>query len=191
MAVVADTISLTPTYQPYERPPDNYALWSAIPRGLRGGFVEAGSLSAKPVNDDQTFQFFLTLSPNYAYVFAEIGLRISQDRATDWDDQYTLNLQNWYQGKLATSISWSFALGRAGLGGGERTNGPNSKDMLPKQPFWAPSTTSGPLIVISAQNDNNTVAGVGTVAAYINFWEFDLEQARKFPINAPVPTHAR
>ncbi len=195
MANVATLIAMDPTYQPFERPPDPLALWTPIPRGLRGFIVELGALDLKPVGDTQTLVLTATLPPSFAYVFAEISLRISQDRAQSWFPAYTLNLQNWYQGRLGVSTSFAFPWNGIDHGNQplntERSNGFTKGSMVPKAPMWAPSGTSGILIRFNAQNADGTVATAGTLSAYINFWEFDLEQARKFPINSPIPTHQR
>ncbi len=189
MAVVTDTIAMDPTYLPYERPPDTGALWTAIPRGLRG-FQTFSALSSKPINDDQIFNLQGTLSPNYAYVFAEMGVLMTQDAATQWADEVTLNLQNWYQGFLALSMTWQYQFLDHGLGFQQKCLG-GPLNWVPRAPMWSPKDVSGILINISAFNPNDPAANAGTVTAYINFWEFDLEQARKFPVNAPVPVHAR
>ncbi len=187
---------MTPTYLPYERPPDNFALWTAIPRGLRGFKVETGVLDAKPVNDQQLLTLSATLPSNFAYVFAEVHLQIAQNRAGDWSDLYHLNLQNFYQASIALSATWIMPwndglVSTLGQPATTKATSAHSMDSLPKQPMWTPRGASGVLISIQAQNQNATVTTAGTVNAYIAFWEFDLEQTRKFPINSPIPTHSR
>lgn len=191
MANVAVAIAMTPTYLAYERPPDRQALWSAIPRGLRGFAVAVGELTAKPLNDTETIDLSGTLPGNFAYVFAEIGLTLRQDTMSDWDSEYTLNLQNYYQGNLAMSQSWNFDLALHGLIRDARGAGHTALASTPRQPMWAPRGTSGILINISSFNAGAPVAATGTIDCYINFWEFDLEQVRKYPVNAPIPTHSR
>lgn len=191
MANVDVTIAMDPTYQPYERPPDPATLWTAIPRGLRGFVVELGILTAKPVNDTETLALTATLPANFAYVFAEISLRLSQDRADDWRAEYTMNLQSWYQGLTGVSTSFTYPFQVHGLSLDERANGHQSMDHCPRAPMWAPRGSSGILINITAANSKAAAAAAGTLSAYVNFWEFDLEQARKYPINAPIPTHSR
>lgn len=192
MANVAVAIAMEPTYIAYERPPDQQALWSAIPRGLRGFVVETGTLTAKPLNDTETIVLSGTLPGNFAYVFAEIGLTLRQDTMSDWDSEYTLNLQNYYQGgHLGLSGNWNFDLAIFGLIGDGRGAGHTATDPVPRAPMWAPRGTSGILIAISSFNSANPAAALGTIDCYINFWEFDLEQIRKYPINAPFPTHSR
>ena len=193
MANVAVSIAMDPTYLPYERPSDPATLWTAIPRGLRGFIVELGILAAKPVNDTETLALTATLPANFAYVMAEISLRLSQDVASDWQASYTLNLQNWYQGFLGVSTNWNifFDNNSGGTGAPDTRGNPFRQPVIPTQPMWAPKGTSGILINITTKNLQAAVGAAGTISAYINFWEFDLEQVKKFPINTPIPTHAR
>jgi len=194
MATVATVIAMAPTYVPYERPPDPATLWSAVPRGLRGFQVATGIVEAKPINDDQTLQLTGTLPANFAYVFAEIAFKLDQDQANFWTPKYTLNLQNYYQGSTALSMTWIFSLITHPLGAQIASGGVEAPLLtvgLPKAPMWAPKGSSGILISMQARNGTATAALSGTVDAYINFWEFDLEQIRKYPINAPIPVHSR
>jgi len=194
MANVAVSIAMDPTYLPFERPPDRAALWTSIPRGLRGFVVESGTLAAKPDSDTETLLLHGILPPSFAYVLCAISLRLSQDVADDWRNEYTLNLANFYQGHLAVSSDWNFPfLGSAGgvAAATTRGNSVSSTDNLPRAPMWSPSMSTGIQVNITTANVQTAVGAAGTIAAYINFWEFDLEQARKYPINSPLPIHAR
>ena len=193
MANVAVTIAMEPTYLPYERPPDPQTLWSAIPRGFRGLVAESEILAAKPVNDTETLALTGTLPANFAYIFADISLRLTQNRAFDWHNEYTLNLQNYYQGSVSLSSNWNFTFSNnaGGVAGDTRGAGFQSGYSYPKSIMWAPRGTAGILVNITCRNLGANAATAGNISAYINFWEFDLEQARKYPINAPFPTHSR
>ena len=191
MANVAVAIAMEPTYLAFERPPDVAALWSAIPRGLRGFTVDFGTVTAKPVNDTLTLALTGTLPGNFAYVFSEIALSVRVDRAQDWDSEYTLNLQNFYQGSVALAMNWSFDFSTMNLDRQTLGQGHTAIEQTPRAPMWAPRGTTGIQIVINAFNSAAAVEAVGNVSAYITFWEFDLEQVRKYPINAPIPTHSR
>ena len=194
MANVAVAITMEPTYLPFERTPDNVALWTAIPRGLRGFVVEFGTVTAKPVNDTLTLALTATLPQNFAYVFADIALSVRGDTASDWDSEYSLNLQRFYQGDahgIALAMNWSFDFATMNLDRATLGQGHTAIQQRPTFPMWAPSTGAGIGIVINAFNSAAAVAAVGNVSAYINFWEFDLEQIRKYPINSPFPVHVR
>jgi len=192
MAIVATAIDMDPTYLAYERPPDIASLWTAIPRGLRGFIVEFGAIDAKPQGDQQTLTLSGTLPANFAYVFSEIGLSMRQQFVTNWSDSYTLNLQNFFQGGfVGMSLTWDFAFANVGALADSIGSGQGSLDTVPRAPMWAPRGTSGIQIVISTFNQNASAATAGNLSAFINFWEFDLEQVRKYPINAPIPIHSR
>jgi len=193
MSVVAVVIPMEPTYLAYERPPDASTLWSAIPRGLRGFVVGTGILAAKPLNDTETLSLTGTLPANFAYIFSDISLRLSQDKAYKWGAEYTLSLQSYYQGMTAVISNWNFDFAREEdrTTAGTRGGGAQAGYSYPKNIIWAPRGSSGILINIHNANLNSEEALAGTVSCYINFWEFDLEQARKFPLNSPFPVHSR
>lgn len=191
MAIVTTTIEMTPTYRPFERPPDAAALWTAIPRGLRGFVVENAVLDAKPLNDDQQLILTGVLPSNFAYIFAEISLRLLVDVAAAWDTEYTLILQDFYQGRPDLIGQWNFDFASSNLQSTARGQGHTAVQQVPKQPMWNPRDTPGIDINISTFNGTDPVGAAGNVWAFINFWEFDLEQAQKYPINTPFPTHAR
>ena len=191
MAVVTTTIVMTTTYRPFERPPDQVSLWTSIPRGLRGFVVEAGVLDAKPINDDQQLILTGILPSNFAFIFAEIGLWILVDVAAAWDSEYTLILQDFYQGRADVIQQWNFDFASSNLQSTARGAGHTAIQQVPKQPMWNPRDTPGIDINISTFNGADPAGAAGTVWAYINFWEFDLEQAQKYAINAPSPVHMR
>lgn len=192
MALVTTTIAMKSVWTPYERPPDQVALWSAIPRGLQSFVVDTGALDAKPINDDQLVVLTATLPNNFGYVMADAGLNLAQDRAVDWQANSTVNLQNFFQATTDISVGLSYTWHQ-----GFKADLDNTIILMdvrqpwPAFPMVAPRGTSGILVVISAFNGNATAAAAGTVNSFISFWQFDLEQLRKYPINSPIPTHSR
>ncbi len=191
MANVSVVIAMDPIYRPFERPSDPEILWSSIPRGLRGFVVQSGVIPTKPLNDTMTFALTAVLPPNYAYIFSEVGLRLTQDTMGDWSKNYILNMSNWFQGISGMSMNWSFPRIDIGRNSDGSAMAPGARDHVPKSPMWAEKETAGININISIFNTGTPESAVGGFSAFINFWEFDLEQVRKFPVNAPVPTHSR
>lgn len=201
MAVVATVIPMTSTYRPFERPPEGLTLWSAIPRGLQSFVVPGTALDAKPAGDEQTLSLTATLPPNFGYVLMDYSVSIAQDAAAKWADEINLNLQNFFIApeslSIAMSHTWTDTFPTQGpdLGALSDATVRNTRHLagfpLPSFPMYAPVGVSGILINIQAHNDGADVATAGTVNAYISFWQFDLEQIRKYPINSPFPTHAR
>ncbi len=190
MANVAMTVAMLPTHIPFERPTDPATLWSVIPRGLRG-FQKFSAVTAKPLNDTETVNLTGTLPANFAYIFAGITFRLSQDVANDWNKSYSLKLDNWYQGIAGLSTNWLFPFDELGLNGAVIASGSASYDHVPKSPMWAARETSGISVSIGALNEGAAEGAAGTMVITCQFWEFDLEQVRKYPINSPIPTHSR
>ncbi len=194
MALVIQNKPTIADFVPYERPPQPYTLWSAIPRGLQSFIVSSDQLEAKPVNDTFLLNITLTLPPNFAYVMADMNIGIIQDRAVDWDNKCNLNVQNFYRANVTLSVglasNWLQEFPTNAADDTQRTN-LGLISLLPTYPIIGSQGTSGALIVASMWNNNATVAATGTINAYFSFWQFDLEQVRKYPINAPVPVHSR
>lgn len=197
MALVIQQEQFVQSYIPYERPPDNIALWSAIPRGMVQ-FTISAALDAKPVNDDALLSMLATLPPNFGYVLADIHLSLIQNRAQDWNDTVTLNLQNFFRkGVAGLTGNYMFAFDVSAQDnntivmhqGSSRAGQGASK--LPHFPLVAFEGTSGVLINFQAWNNLDTVSTIGLIESYITFWQFDLEQIRKYPINSPLPVQLR
>ncbi len=193
MALVSTALTFVQDYVPYERPPQPDTLWSAIPRGLLSGIVNAGVLDAKPVNDDQSLTCTMTLPVNFGYVMADCQLSVNQNRAFDWDAIANLRLNNFYRGAPpnvdAFDINYRQELLVIGLNSTTRCM--SVVQPWPTFPILAVRTESPAIVVLSANNGNDTVTTAGTVDAFVSFWQFDLEQIRKYPINSPIPTHSR
>lgn len=194
MAVDIQNVALLGSYVPYERPPQSLTLWSAIPRGLQSFLASAVQLDAKALNDDALLNLQATLPPNFGYVMMDCQVSIAQDVAFNWSNVINLNLQRFYRASENASLSllgnWrqNFSI-NDGL-----TSTGRSIELIqpwPSFPMIGTPGSAGIAINISASNPVDQAALVGTIDAYIAFWQFDLEQIRKFPINSPFPTHAR
>jgi len=193
MALDIQTIAMTPQYQPYERPPDTLTLWSAIPRGLATFLVDTQALDAKALNDEALLQLQGTLAPNFGYVMADCNVTIAQNLAENWSTFINLNLQNFYRAgeTLALGLAANWVQDFLGAAQDTSTRSLSVRQPWPTYPIIGTAKTSGILINISTFNNVAAAATAGTVNAYISFWQFDLEQIRKFPINTPIPTHSR
>ncbi len=196
MAVDTQTIAMTPSYVPYERPPQPATLWSAIPRGLQSFLVPAAALDAKILNDDMILTLTATLPPNFAYVMTrDMMISISQDQANDWNAIILFNLQNYYRTTLndavALSGTWTAQIRSNEDANTRALTAQDSYGGWPSLPIIGAQGTSGIQIAITLTNFANAATTAGTIDAAISFWQFDLEQVRKYPINSPIPTHAR
>jgi len=193
MALVIQTEQYKTVFTPFERPPQPLTLWTAIPRGLVSLIIDTQLLDVKPVNDDALLNMEAILDPNFGYVMADLNLTITQDRATDWFNIVNLNLQNFYRAPVNISIglagNWPFSFKQSSLGNVDRAIAIDNP--LPSFPMIAGPNTTGIRIIFSAWNPSNTVSTAGVVNSFMSWWQFDLEQIRKFPINSPIPVHSR
>lgn len=193
MALDIQVIAMTPTYVPYERPPQPLTLWSAIPRGLQSFLVDGQVLDAKAINDTQLLQLTATLPPNFGYVMNVANVSIAQDKASAWQPIFNLNLQNYYRApesvSLGLSSDWAQSFPENSIQ--EDGRALSVDQPWPTFPIIGVEGTSGVLSVLSGGNRDSAAALAGTVNAYLSFWQFDLEQIRKYPINSPQPVHSR
>lgn len=182
------------SYVPYERPPQAQTLWSAIPRGLQSFVAANATLDAKGAGDIMLLNLKATLPPNFAYVLADIHCAIAQDEADDWDTVGTLNLQNYYRAPQSVAMSSTFMFGfEVGtfLNTTRVMTNSERSSKLPAFPIIGTPGTSGALINVLLGNGSGNATTAGAVNAFISFWQFDLEQVRKFPINTPIPVSSR
>lgn len=195
MALDIQTIAMTGSYLPYERPPQPLTLWSAIPRGLQSFVVDGQLLDVKALNDEALLNLTATLPPNFGYVLMDMQVTIAQNRAFDWTNELLLNLQNFYRApedlSLALSLNWGEDFPVGGQDLTTRSGGARGQLQGPAFPIIGTPGTTGVLINISMFNNVANATTAGTVNAYIAFWVFDLEQVRKYPINSPIPTNRR
>ncbi len=193
MAVVTTALSFISDYVPYERPPQPQTLWTAIPRGLLSGVVNGVALDLKPINDQQQLTCTMTLPPNFAYIMADAGLVITQNRAADWSKRCHVELTNFLRGARGIVNTFESHYPQEML---ETTAAISNIAMSirapwPSFPIVAPDPTTPTGVVLAARNNAAAAATAGTVMAFISFWQFDLEQIRKYPINSPIPVHSR
>ncbi len=190
MALVIQDVTGISSYQPYERPPDPIALWSAIPRGLQSFFF-AGSLDLISAGNNALLNLNSTLPVNFGYVMADAAVKLSMTGAgADWNRTFILNVSNFYRdsGNLGIVADWLQEMDAS-------DNIGDSKSMKqlypwPTYPMVAPGTT-GIGATMAMFNNAQTARSAGVFFGYISFWVFDLEQIRKYAINSPIPTHSR
>ncbi len=192
MALVIQNVVGVSSYQPYERPPDPVALWSAIPRGLQTFFFTT-ALDAITVGNNALLNLNSTLPVNFGYVMADAAVTLSMVGAgNDWNRTFILTMNNFYRGPPSEAIPL-VARWLQELDASDHIGDAKSMKQLypwPTYPMVAPDVT-GISAVMSMFNNATTARAAGVLFGYISFWVFDLEQIRKYAINSPIPTHSR
>jgi len=195
MALQIQNVALVEDYVPFERPPQNITLWSAIPRGVVSFFAAGVALDTKTINNDMLLNLNATLPPNYGYVFMDANLTIAQSTSNAWNTGCNLNLQNFYRANGSSAIgltgNWFQDMQSSDPATQFEQVSMRVTQDWPAFPMIGVPGSSGILAVHSAGNPLDPATSGGTVNYYSSWWQFDLEQIRKFPINSPIPTHAR
>ncbi len=192
MALVIDTRVGITSFVPYERPPQSVTLWSAIPRGLVSFVSAVSAIALKPINDQLLVQMTGVLPPNFGYVMNDANFSVAVSAVQTWHPDMNLNLQNFYRGGSETiGLSGNWPQGFDTISVLSDLRAMNREQPWPAFPLIGTAGTTGIQFVLSAWNADAAANPAGVLNAYLSFWQFDLEQIRKFPINSPVPVHVR
>lgn len=181
MALVTTTIDAIGRYTPYQRPPDEAVLRTAIPRGLRYFTVTSVTLDAKPINDTQLLIVTGELPSAYAYVMADLMLSVTVNTASTWERECRLNLTNWLPGAPGIDGDWMFKVQDMG-GDGRLVLQPESVE-LPRFPLRRSQELSPVSFSVITRTVAAPASTAGTVRSYISFYEYDLAQIQYFPAN--------
>lgn len=193
MALVIQNEAAVSSFIPYERPPQPYTLWSAIPRGLQSFIVDTKQLDPISVGDGALLNIQGILPPNFGYVMMDLNLTLAMEAAgTDWAPSMSLNLQNFYRAPgLSVALAGNWPQNMKSTSQDSSTRQLEQIQAWPTFPMIGTPGTTGIQVNVSSFNNAGTARTFGTINFYIAFWQFDLEQIRKFPINSPQPVQLR
>lgn len=179
------------SFQPFIRPPDAAILRSSVPRGLLTFASDEVAIAGKPVNDQYFLRFATALPQKYGHVLADLSMWFSVDTASDFDTTAMMQTEDNYPLAAENKMRYSFPLRINNIINGlpnVMLDEPQSR--LPRAPIW---TVSGvqPTLVLSVVNNAAAVMAAGTASCLFSFWQYDLEQVRSFPVNAPLAVAGR
>ncbi len=195
MAVVLDSISATLTRTAFVKPPDLQRELSSMPRAIVNFNVLDGTISIKPVNDTQELIIGMSLDATFAYRMVDFSCSLIQDVANDWNSLAYLEITNAIR-NLETGATQRHHIA---ISDGTRIPTPvemwvarfASGEPGPPRYVIQAATGSAPVITFKATN-NTAAAGVaGTVNFFMSFFEFDIEQAERYPMHWPFLTYPR
>jgi len=196
VAVVTQAISPARTYSPFEGMSEQQRLYNAVPRGLVR-FAATNALTAKPVNDSIDFQATCSLPDGFAYIVSSLSFDIRVDTATDWDANCTVigfnTLPNSIPGNNQIAV---FAMSNIPQDVAEdprRTLNYSLGDIRTwfPQPLVKPPGATGMSMLLQYHNSAAAVQAAGQITFNLAAYQYELNQAVRFPLNSPFPVGIR
>lgn len=195
MATVTQNITPIRTFQPFEGLSEAQRLVTSVPRGILR-FQSTEAIDAKPVNDDLVVNITCSLPPTFAYVISALNWEVEVDTAEDWtafvrarvfnglpnadpgnNQVAAFNFSNWRFAPLIQRRVLDFSLG-------------SIREWYP-QPLVRSPGAAGMSFIVNAGNGNNNVQAAGTQDFNVAFYQYELNQAVRHPLNSPVPVGIR
>ncbi len=191
MAVVLTSLTATLKRTVFLKPPDLVRELTAVPRAIVTFNILNGTIDAKPVNDQQELIIGMTLDGQFAYRWIDLAFSLIQDVANDWQSRGYVELTNAIRNLEAGSTQ------RHVIIFDDLIRIPTPVEMLasrapsalvsdiPRYVIQTPASSAGasPVITFKATNQAAAVGAAGTCDFYASFYEYDIEQAERFPLH--------
>ncbi len=169
---------------------------TAVPRGLvRFDFETA--LLAKPVNDSYDLQLTCSMPAGFAYVVSALSFEIAVDTATDFDAVCQGRVFNGLANVPPSNTQFAtFAM----------SNVPDTVANDPKRILnfslgslreWFPNpmvrsaAALGSSFILNYHNSAAAVQAAGLLSFHLNLYQYELNQAVRYPLNSPFPVGIR
>jgi len=183
------------TYSPFEGMTEAQRLVTAVPRGLVRFFSNV-ALDAKPVNDTIILNITGSLPSGFAYIQSSLSFEFRCDRAGDWDGSTRYRIFN----GLPVGVAGNEQVATFAMASHFLSTTVNSRilhfqqgtirDYFP-QPLVQTKGALGMSFTLEAGNDVATAQAAGTMFFNAAFYQYELNQAVRFPLNFPIPVGAR
>lgn len=195
MALVQQNLIPTRTYSPFEGMGEAQRLVTAVPRGMIR-FVDATALSAKPVNDDLRIQYTCSLPLGFAYVVSSLSYQLAVDTASDFTASTSFRIFNGVpHAPFSHEMVATFNLVDFTREGGTQQRimnfgGGTVRDFFPL-PLFPPTGAPNMTAILEVGNGADAAQAAGTQFFSLFFYQYELNQAVRFPLNFPRPVGLR
>jgi len=197
MALVTQDVGPVRSYSPFEGMSEAQRLVTAVPRGLLRFFSDT-ALDAKPVNDDLVVNITASLPPGFAYVLSSLSYVLAVDRAADFDEFARFRIFNGLPdgdagNEQVAAFGLSLYIPGQAIAIAQRIlnySGGTPRDWFP-QPLVRTKGALGMSFTLQLGNGENTVQAAGTQFFNCAFYQYELNQAVRFPLNFPLPVGIR
>jgi len=196
MALVNQVAFGTRSYTPFEGMSEQQRLWNSVPRGMVR-FANQDALTAKPINDDYNLQITCALPLGFAYVFSSMSFSIQSDVATDFNAVAKVRVFNGLahvapdntQSAVVDMSNYNdggtldpFRVANFSLG--------SIREWFPN-PIWAPPGAAGMNFILNYDNGADPAGAAGIIEFFCSLYQYELNQAVRFPLNNPIPVGIR
>ncbi len=196
MALVNDSFVPTITRTVFLKPRDMVREFTPFPRALLNFSVDAGTVSAKPLNDNYRSDVSIVLPFQFAYRLIELTQTINQDAANDWSSIPYLSVLNGIRRiPQGTTVRFPFNLVDSFQTGDPTVElnlvRPIDGAVRPSGILQSILARVSPTINFHSFNPTAAAALAGTLDFFASFLEYDLEQVERFPVHYPVLAFSR
>ncbi len=196
MAVVTQGVTPDRSYSPFEGMSEAQRLVTAVPRGIVR-FHSGIALAGKPVDDSVDLTFTCALPLAFAYVWSSLSFEIIVDTASDWDSTCRVRANN----SLPAVALGNDQVATFGMQLQPSTVAGDPSRILNyqlgdvrtwfPQPLVGTPKALGMNLVLQYHNSAAAVGGAAVVNFNLALYQYELNQAVRFPLNSPFPVGIR
>lgn len=173
-------------------------LRSSVPRGLvRFDTINAQGSVAKPVNDSYDLQLTCSLPPGFAYVMSSLNFELAADTISDFDGVCNVRVFNGLPNGPASSTQSAIF---------EMPVYPNTVALDPSRilsystgslawwfhhPLVQTTGTLGMTVLLNFHNSAAAAGAAGVIDFHLALYQYELNQAVRYPLNNPLPVSNR
>jgi len=187
MAVVTvAVVDSAPFATKWEMPNNYQGIRSPIPRGLIT-YQGSDAIATLSAGDETSYQLSTVMPPGFAYLPRNISLHFQSDDLVNNFGLNGLMIYN-FVGQLSNARRPTYNLTSSGEAIGLA---------VIARKVWVPGTGTGKLlltggdsIVFQLSDMDSGGSTAGSLAYYIEYYVFDIDQVDKWEVNTPIPVIA-
>ncbi len=196
MALVTQAVTPSRFYTPFEGMTEAHRLVTSVPRGLIKFEAEIAS-TAKPINDDYQLNITGSLPGGFAHILSSLSFQIQADTSVGFEDAVRFRIFN----GIPTGVTNNSQIALFELDSFILKNVSNEQRILTyrlgsvrewfPQPLWPRPGSNATSFTLDASNGADPAMAAGTILFHIAFYQYELNQAVRFPLNSPIPVGIR
>ncbi len=195
MALVTQTITPDRHYTPFEGMSEQQRLYNSTPRGIVRFEAEVAS-TVKPINDDYQLNITGSLQPNFAHVLSSLSFQLQIDTSSGFENAVRFRIRN----GIPNGVVGNEQLSIFELDSFILKNVSDEQRILNyrlgslrewyPQPLYPPPG-GNPNFTLDASNGADPAMAAGTISFHCAFYQYDLTQVVRYPLNWPAPVGIR